>query len=114
MDENNTDTLLPEACASKIFELSGSKFAPDVAAELWPKILRHKWLMSEKLGRDIGLRTACIDFLENMDQAHKEFMAYKQPDLLAEMGAQTVTISDNWIQRCSVTDQRDHRGVPPG
>ena len=101
MNENNIDTLSPEACAGKMFELSGSKFAPDVAAELWPKILQHKWLMSEKLGRDVGLRTACIDFVENIDQAHKEFMAYKQPDLLAEMGAQTVsreiwdTISDS-------------------
>ncbi|RZB34546.1 MAG: hypothetical protein SRB1_00314 [Desulfobacteraceae bacterium Eth-SRB1] len=101
MNESNTDTLLPEACAGKIFEFSGSKFAPDIAAELWPKILQHKWLMSEKLGRDVGLRTASIDFLGNIDQAHKEFMAYKQPDLLAEMGAQTVgreiwnTISDS-------------------
>jgi len=101
VNENNIDTLSPEACAGKMFELSGSKFAPDVAAELWPKILQHKWLMSEKLGRDVGLRTACIDFVENIDQAHKEFMAYKQPDLLAEMGAQTVsreiwdTISDS-------------------
>ena len=101
MNENNIDTLSAEACASKIFELSDSKFAPDAAAELWPKILRHKWLMPEKLGRDIGLRTACIDFLENIDQAHKEFMAYRQPDILAEMGAQTVnrgiwdTISEN-------------------
>ncbi|MBW2568169.1 MAG: DUF4032 domain-containing protein, partial [Deltaproteobacteria bacterium] len=51
-----------------MFELSGSKFAPDIAAELWPKILQHKWLMSEKLGRDVGLRTACIDFVENIDQ----------------------------------------------
>lgn len=101
MNENNKDTLSPEACACKIFELSDSKFTPEVAGELWPKVLQHKWLMSEKLGRGIGLQTACIDFVENMDQAHKEFIAYKQPDLLAEMGAQTVsreiwdTISDS-------------------
>jgi len=25
--------------------------------------------MSEKLGRDVGLRVACIDFLENIEQA---------------------------------------------
>lgn len=31
MDENSTDTLSPEACAGKIFELSDSKFAPGVA-----------------------------------------------------------------------------------
>lgn len=90
-----------EICASTIFEISGTKFDPDIAADIWPKILQHKWLMSEKLGRDVGLRTACIDFIENMDQALKEYMDYKRKDILAEMGAQTIgreiwdTISDS-------------------
>ena len=90
-----------EICASAIFEISGTKFDPDIAADIWPKILQHKWLMSEKLGRDVGLRTACIDFIENMDQALKEYMDYKRKDILAEMGAQTIgreiwdTISDS-------------------
>jgi SpoVK/Ycf46/Vps4 family AAA+-type ATPase len=57
--------------------------------------------MSEKLHRDVGLRTACIDFLENMEQALKEYMDYKRRDILAEMGAQKIsrevwdTISDS-------------------
>jgi len=101
VSENTPETPAPKVCASKIFELSGSKFAPDVAVELWPRIMQHKWLMSEKLGRDVGVRTACIDYLENMEQARKEFMAYKRLDHLNEMGAQTVsreiwdTISDS-------------------
>jgi len=70
--EDLTKALSPELCASKIFEISGTKFEPDTAADLWPKILQHKWLMSEKLGRDVGLRVACIDFLENMEQAREE------------------------------------------
>ena len=87
-------------CAAKIFEISGEKFAPEIAAGLWPKILQHKWLLSEKLRRDVGLRTACIDYIDNMEAAHKEFMAYQRKDILAEMGAQTIsrevwdTISD--------------------
>jgi transitional endoplasmic reticulum ATPase len=91
----------PEECASIIFEISGAKFDPDIAADIWSKILKHKWLMSEKLGRDIGIRTACIDFLENMEQALKEYMDYKRKDILTELGAQTVsreiwdTISDS-------------------
>ena len=90
-----------EICASTIFEISGTKFDPDIAADIWPKILQHKWLMSEKLGRDVGLRTACIDFIENMDQALKEYIDYKRKDILTEMGAQTIgreiwdTISDS-------------------
>ncbi|TFG75009.1 MAG: AAA family ATPase, partial [Chrysiogenales bacterium] len=101
MKEDITEILSPELCAIKIFEISGAKFDPDVAAGLWPRILQHKWLMSEKLGRDAGLRVACIDFIENMEQASEEYLAYKQRDILNEMGAQTIgkgiwdTISDS-------------------
>jgi transitional endoplasmic reticulum ATPase len=101
MTEDLTETLSPELCASKIFEISGTKFDPDPAADLWPKILQHKWLMSEKLGRDVGLRVACIDFLENMEQAREEYLAYERRNILNEMGAQTIskelwdTISDS-------------------
>ena len=47
------------------------------------------------------MKTACIDFIENTEQASKEFMAYKRTDILNEMGALTVsreiweTISDS-------------------
>jgi transitional endoplasmic reticulum ATPase len=95
------ETPSAELCTSAIFEISGIKFDPDIAADIWPKILQHKWLMSEKLGRDVGLRTACIDFLDNTDQALKEYMDYKRKDILTEMGARIVgrevweTISDS-------------------
>lgn len=101
MNNDLFEAPLPEECASTIFEISGTKFDPDIASALWPKILQHKWLMSEKLGRDVGLRTACIDFLENTDQALKEYVDYKRKDILTEMGAQIIgrevweTISDS-------------------
>ena len=88
--ENFTEALAPEACADQIFEFSGTKFEPEAAAELWPRIIQHKWLMSEKLGRDVGLRVAVIDFLDHMDQADKEYLAYKRQDVLDEMGAQSM------------------------
>ncbi len=101
MNANLQETPSPEVCASKIFEVSGTKLDPDIAAALWPKILQHKWLMSEKLGRDVGLRTTCIDFLEHMDEAIKEYVDYRRRDILVEMGAQAFgreiwdTISDS-------------------
>ena len=85
----------PEESTNQIFELSGAKFEPDVAIDLWPKIMKHKWLLSEKLGRDVGLRIACIDFLENTEQALVEYMIYKRMDILSDMGAQTVN-RDMW------------------
>jgi transitional endoplasmic reticulum ATPase len=91
MTEELAETLAPELCAGKIFEASGTKLDADTAADLWPKILQHKWLLSEILARDVGLRVACIDFLENMEQAREEYLAYKGRDLLNEMGAQTTS-----------------------
>src|SRR3974390_309019 len=90
VNEYITESPSPDFCATTIFEINGTKFEPDIAADLWPRILQHKWLMSEKLGRDVGLRVACIDFLENMEQAAKEYLAYQRQDLLKEMGAQTI------------------------
>jgi transitional endoplasmic reticulum ATPase len=101
MSQDIEQTMEPDECMSKIFEISGAKFEPELAFDLWPKILQHKWLLSEKLGRDVGLRIACIDFLENKEQALNEFMNYKRMDLLKEMGALTIsreiwdTISDS-------------------
>lgn len=101
MNEPIQETPSPQVCASKILEISGTQLDPDVAAAMWPKILQHKWLMSEKHGRDVGLRTACIDFVEHKEQAIKEYVDYRRKDVLAEMGAQTFgreiwdTISDS-------------------
>jgi transitional endoplasmic reticulum ATPase len=101
MNENVPEDFSPNDCKSKIFEMSGVKFEQDTASDLWAKILQHKWLLSEKLGRDVGNHTACVDFLENMEQASDEYMSYKRRDILNEMGAQTIgrdfwdTISDS-------------------
>jgi SpoVK/Ycf46/Vps4 family AAA+-type ATPase len=101
MNDNPLELLSPEECTNTILELSGVQFEPDIAVDLWANILKHKWLLSEKLGRDVGLRTACIDFLENMEQAPDEYLTYQQKNILSEMGAQTIsremwdTISDS-------------------
>jgi SpoVK/Ycf46/Vps4 family AAA+-type ATPase len=101
VNENSLEILSPEECTNQIIELSGMIFEPDIAADLWLKIVQHKWLLSEKLTRDVGLRTACIDFLENMDQAPDEYITHQRKSILNEMGAQTIgkelwnTISDS-------------------
>lgn len=101
MDENSLEPLTPEESTNKIIELSGMIFEPEIAADLWSKILQHKWLLSERLVRDVGIRTACIDFLENMEQAPEEYITHQRKNILNEMGAQTIgkelwnTISDS-------------------
>jgi transitional endoplasmic reticulum ATPase len=130
LKSNTPEILSPAECTSRILELSGTEFEPDIASDLWSKIMKHKWLLSEKVGRDVGLRTACIDLLENMDQAPEEYTSYRQKDILSDMGAQRIgrdmwdTISDSQppkqlVQRriiLPLTEERlsrKHGVVPP-
>jgi len=47
-------------------ELAGVRLTPAEAASEWGRVLEHKWFVSERLGRDIGLRVAAIDYFENV------------------------------------------------
>ena len=101
MNDKPLELLSSEECTNEILELSGVAVEPDLAVDLWSKILQHKWLLSEKLGRDVGIRTSCIDFLENMEQAPVEFLKHQRGKILKELGAQILsrelwdTISDS-------------------
>jgi transitional endoplasmic reticulum ATPase len=90
----------PEECASLIYDVSGHKFEPAVAGDLWIKILEHKWFLSEKLGRDVGIRVSALDLIENTDAVRDELEA-ENVRLLKELAAKMVdgdvwnTISDS-------------------
>lgn len=60
-------TLAGETGESRVLkQLTGVKISEDEARMLWPRILDHKWYVSERLGRDVGLRVAAIDYFENI------------------------------------------------
>src|SRR5688572_2777114 len=44
--------------------LTGISLTGEEARSIWPRILEHKWYMSERMGRDVGLRVAAVDFFE--------------------------------------------------
>ena len=46
--------------------LTGVRVTAVEARAAWPRIQDHKWYMSERLGRDVGLRVAAIDYFENV------------------------------------------------
>ena len=46
--------------------LTGFALTPAEAKSVWPCIIEHKWFLSERLGRDVGLRVAAIDYFENI------------------------------------------------
>jgi len=96
-------TAIPnaEACASRIREISGHWLDPATAIELWPRIEEHKWFLSEKLGRDVGSKVACVDLIENVESIAAESANTESVRTLKELGAQMVdrsvwdTISDS-------------------
>jgi len=47
-------------------ELAGVKLTQTEARAEWPRVLEHKWLVSERMGRDVGLRVAALDYFENV------------------------------------------------
>jgi hypothetical protein len=43
-------------------KLAGVKLSQAEAGRAWPRVLEHKWFLSERLGRDVGLRVAAVDY----------------------------------------------------
>jgi len=52
--------------ARALGRIAGVRVSPQVAREVWPHILEHKWYVSERMGRDVGLRVAAVDYFENV------------------------------------------------
>lgn len=48
-------------------KLTGLSLSEREARGAWPRLLEHKWYLSERLGRDVGLRVAAADFFENIE-----------------------------------------------
>jgi hypothetical protein len=51
---------------SVLRELAGVRLKASEARAEWPRVLEHKWFVSERLGRDVGLRVAALDYFENV------------------------------------------------
>ena len=47
-------------------EIAGVRLTSAEARAEWPRVLEHKWFVSERLGRDVGLRVAALDYFENV------------------------------------------------
>lgn len=60
-----------ESEKQKIKQVAGVRFSSSEAREVWPQVLEHKWYMSERLGRDVGLKAAAVDYFENVRRVRK-------------------------------------------
>lgn len=49
-----------------LFTITHQRFPPEEAKDKWFSILRHKYELSQKLGRNVGLAVATLDYLANV------------------------------------------------
>jgi hypothetical protein len=57
-----------------IFEFTGKRFPALEAEYIWSRVIDHKWYISERLNRDIGLRVAAVDYLNNIYEPSRSVM----------------------------------------
>jgi len=74
-----------------IFTLAGIRYTEAEAKLLWVNLLSHKWEMSQKMGRNVGIRVAALDFFSNV---------------MGELARARIMDSSGYIQtaRLAVTD----------
>ena len=62
------NTLIKRATSEQkmLRALVGVTLPEAEARTLWARVLEHKWYISERLGRDVGLRVAATDYFENL------------------------------------------------
>lgn len=94
MENFDNSSVTADDYSSIIFTASGLKLDDDKAAELWQKVMDHKWILSEKLGREVGFKAACVDLLDSFE-LDKLSASDNQADLLEELGAQFID-KDAW------------------
>ncbi|HZT57572.1 MAG TPA: DUF4032 domain-containing protein [Pyrinomonadaceae bacterium] len=86
-------TLRAEPCEEQklLREIARVKISQAEARAEWPRVLEHKWLVSERVGRDVGLRVAAIDYFENVRlPRHERTSKSHAPLLLRATQAQGV------------------------
>ena len=108
----------------------GKKIDPLAAEALFPEIRKHKWLLSEKLNRDVGMKIATLDYLENEMPLEPADVESSGPSLTAELDARCIkrtvwdTIADSQPPKQIVNKRiimplsrtvlaRKHAVVPP-
>jgi hypothetical protein len=73
-------------------ELAGVRLTPAEARAEWPRVLEHKWFVSERLGRDTGLRVAAIDYFENVRLPRHKRTTHKQQTTWLRRATQTHSV----------------------
>lgn len=71
-----------ELAAQGLLQAFTGKVIPKFEAQkVWERIPNHKWYLSERLGRDVGMHVAAVDFVEN----------FYEPVIVESLGSRCLT-----------------------
>lgn len=62
------------------FALTHQHYQPDEARYLWDEVVKHKYFMSEELGRNVGIKVAVLDYMDNQSDRVKDFQLLPEED----------------------------------
>jgi diguanylate cyclase (GGDEF)-like protein len=65
-----------------LFAIAHKAYPPEQAKEIWGKILQHKWEISSKLNRNVGIVVAVLDYLSNIEQQFESPLLISEKDKL--------------------------------
>lgn len=70
-----------ELYSDLLLALTHQQVVGESARRLWQEILEHKYFMSEKMGRNVGIRVAALDYLNNQTGMQKDLRLLSENDL---------------------------------
>jgi hypothetical protein len=68
----------PRLYRRRVFDLTGRYFPSDLAKAIWNKLIDHKWVLSEKLGHEVSLQAAAVDWMEHYSQGFLKEWTFNQ------------------------------------
>lgn len=68
----------PKLYRRLVFEILGRYFDNELAKAVWGKFIDHKWVLSERAGREVDLVTAALDWYEKHGHAFLKDWTFRQ------------------------------------
>jgi diguanylate cyclase (GGDEF)-like protein len=81
----------PEECAAKILlALTHKVFSPREAKKIWRDAVQHEGWLTQKVGRDVGISVAVLDYLTNVTGLWEEAVVVESRQIKALTDAATI------------------------
>ena len=81
----------PEECAAKmLLALTHKVFSPREAKKVWRDVVRHEEWLAQKIGRDVGVSVAVLDYLTNVTGFWEEAVVVESRQIKALTDAATI------------------------